>query len=794
MLYNYIKTGLRNLLRNRIYTAINLVGLAIGIASCLLIFLFVKDEVTFDAYHSKADQIYKLQTSTTRNGEITVMQGTSFPEGEAFKEEIPTVLNYARLASAGATIKQAGDYLDEKRMVIADPSIFQMFDFRLKAGSLDLIESDLVLTETAALKYFGEEDCIDKELLIDRGRGVQSYIVKAVIEDHPSNSSFYFDILMPIKQGKPAPSSTRNYWFYNGWTTFLELRKDVDLEVLKTLMDKVRETRNPGEEGPEAFAKESSNELLPLKDMHSKASENYNNGLKASVKAQRSYALLAISLLILIIACFNFSNLTFVSAIKRTKEVGIRKTVGALSKNLFVQFLIEAGLVGILAFVVGIVLAEVALPFFEGIMQKQFSRHFLQDSGLLLFAFSLVILAIFLAVSYPTLVLSRLKVTSVFKGMGPAGNKSLITRVMVGLQFVMAIVFIIVASGIQKQHSYLMNKQLGYTDENLIRLTIPATGSEGTAKRLSNALGANPNILGVGATGGFNEMTELSKSDKEKVKVLQAYATPEWLDVMQLELIEGRNLTVDDRLNDGSVPTNVLINSSTVEELGLKEPIGQLLSDGNYKIVGVFEDFQVFSAKSNLNNALVRANPLPGNNFFLNKIYVRFQPSFLSNVLTSLEDSWKEVLPTTPFNYEFVETYNDNLYEKEALWSRVLEYASGLAISVSLFGVLGLIGQSANQRRKEISIRKVLGANEIGLTLLLNQGFSRLLLLSLIISLSISYYIIDAFLRDYVNRMEISLGLFILPATITVLLVWSIVSLVTFRSARKNPIEDLRYE
>ncbi len=325
---------------------------------------------------------------------------------------------------------------------------------------------------------------------------------------------------------------------------------------------------------------------------------------------------------------------------------------------------------------------------------------------------------------------------------------------------------------------------------------MPQNNSKSNFDRLKNELIQNPNVRSIGAVGELNEGINIAGPDGEASMVIMSNVDPDYIKTLEIELSEGRSFDRNDivKPNENEPSVAVIINRSVVEALGLEAPIGKTLDEGKYRIVGLIEDYQLFSAKSVMNSVMLTAESHPGRRYIINNVFIKYQEGKLSEVLPDIESAWKSVLPYTPFSVTYVDTYNQNLYKKEAVWAKTLNYSSMLAIAVAIMGLLGLVSFSTAQRRKEISIRKVLGAPATHLLLLLNQGFTALLLLSIVISLPISYYIIQSFLDDYINRIEVTFWLFALPIGATFLIAWMTVSSITIRSIVRNPVIDLHHE
>lgn len=793
MLKNYLKTGFRNLFRHKGYAIINIVGLAVGVASCLLISMFVKDELTFDNWHSKKDSIYRITTISENRGQQTTLQATSYPEAEVYANEIPEIKTFARIRKEGATIQSGDEYLDEKSLIYTDSDLYRIFDFEVIDGALDKQQNELesiVLTESTAIKYFGRVEVAGQSLTMKLRNDFEDFLVTAVIKDHPSNSSINFNMALSWQKFKSIMDDwSLGMWAITPASSYVLLAESANPETVIEKMNDSRILHNSGEETFKAFARKNSNGLLPLKNFH------FHEGYGGADIGQ-TYILSSIAVLILVIACFNFANLSLVNSMSRAKEVGVRKTIGARKGQLVGQFLIEALLISVISFVIGVIVAEFCLPTFESIMQKRFNRNLFQEQELMLFSFAGVLIALLLSVIYPAVILSGLKVTKVLKGKSGTNSKHWLTKSIVTFQFLMALVFITVTVALNRQHFYLINKDKGYDDRNLIKLVIPRADSEAIAKRITNSLSQSPNVLGVGASSSLDEGVNLKKEDGSSFMVIKGDANEGYIETLGIELLEGRNLTEADKteIKDEQSTTNILINRSTVEVLGLNDPLGKSIGEGMYRIVGVIDDYQLFSATSPMKSVMLMANNWPRATAITNNIYLRYEPSKLSEVIGSVEKVWKEVLPYEPLNLTFVDEYNSDLYTKESLWSKTLNYASGLAISVSLVGLFGLVGLSASQRKKEVSIRKVLGASVRNLILLLNQGFTRLLLLSMVLSIPIAYYIIDKFLQDYINRIEITVALFVIPLLSTFIVAWFTVSSITLKSASTNPVNQLRNE
>ncbi|PWL31697.1 ABC transporter permease [uncultured Roseivirga sp.] len=793
MLKNYLKTGLRNLLRQKGYALVNIVGLAVGITSCLLISMFVRDEYTFDSYHTKASSIYNLSTVLPADGEERVLNAVSYPEPITFYEEVPEIINFTRLRKEGAIVRSGEDSFEEKGLMFSDRGFFEMFDFNVLDGALDETLNSLesvVLTESTAIKYFGKVEVAGNELNAKIREGFEKFIVTAVIEDNPSNSSFTFNMMMSWNKFETLVDDfTKNLWAIAPAVAFVQLDDNADISAVQAKMKKSRDLHNNGEDTFEGIARKNSNKLIPLVDYHFQRSGG-------DEKRVQSVLLAGIAILILVIAGFNFSILTIVNSISRAKEVGVRKTIGATRKSLIHQFLVEAGILGAISFVLGVILAELVLPLFETLVEKQFSFNLLDDHSLLLTVLAFVLIVSLLSVLYPSVYLSRIQAIKVFRENVRTGGGNILTKSMVTLQFLCAFIFITVSVAITQQHKFLMNRDLGYNDENLLRLKIPSSNSLATVQKFKNELSKDPNILSIGAASDLNEALVVNENTDNRSSLVQGNVDLDYLQTMEIQLLEGRSFNSSDLVSpsEESVGLNVIVNQSALKKLGIEENKESVLIDGKYRVVGIIKDYQIFSAHSPMSPLLLKASNWSGGRFSTNNLYLRYQENNLTDVLETVEAAWKDILSLEPFQYTFLDEYNRNLYKKEALWSKTLTYSSSLAITISLMGLLGLVGLSASQRKKEVSIRKVLGASVTNLLLLLNQGFMRMLLLSMLLSIPIAYYIVSQILQDYINRIEITAMLFAVPLLVTFLVAWLTVSSITLKSANTNPVNELRNE
>ena len=796
MLKNYLKTAFRGFLKHRGFTFINISGLAIGIACCLLIFVYVKDELTYDRYHEKVDQLYRITGQIKFGGSDINMAATSIIGPEIFHEEIPEIEDFARFDAESAIVEHQDDYIEENRVLFADPSILQMFDFETLAGDPVQAMTDpnnLVITRNSAEKYFGRLDVVGETLRIRLKGAFEPMKVAAVIENHPVNSSFYYEILIPWAKNETFKSAPElNNWGMLAITTFVQLSKGADARDIEAKMQAVRESHHPDST---SFARRISNGLQNIRAMHLDVAMGGGSGIKASSNPIYSYVLSGIALLILVIACINFTNLTVARSLPRAREVGIRKVVGAVRSQLSIQFLIETFILCCFAFVLGMIMAELLMPFFGQLTEKSLDISLFDDPLLILSSMVIVLVTALFAGFYPAFVTSRFNVITCLKGGTKVRSKKHVTRGLVVLQFVMASVLIIGALTMRSQVQYMLQMDLGYDDSHLYRVyDFRIREDQSVLEQFKAELASNPNILLVTGTNGYGSATSLKKEDGSEMMTAVTLAEHDFLEVKGIELLRGRPLNQESDMTytDTDTLINVIVNEAFLKELGWEDGIGRQIS--NYQVVGVIPDYHYSNVRDNVGPFMLRHLNSGTEKAFATDIYVKFRPEYLPEIRSELEATWRKFAPFYPFEAELVSEANANSFEDEARWNRIIYLASSLAIFISCMGLLGLAHLRTLQRTKEIGIRKVLGATVTQIIVLLNSHFVKLVLLSVVIASPLAYYLINQWLQNFANPIPISWVLFFIPALLVLFIAFATVSLQSLKHARNNPVDALRYE
>lgn len=794
MLKNYLKTAFRGFAKHKGFTFINISGLAIGIACCLLIFVYVKDELTHDRFHENADDIYRVTGLIDFGGKEISISATSIIGPKIFSEEIPEITDFARFDSNSGIVQHGDEYIENNRMLFADPSIFQMFDFEPISGELTAALSEpnnVVLTQVAAERFFGKTDVVGETMRVRLKSDFETLVVSAVIENHPVNSSFYFELLLPWVKNETfkQPYQLTN-WGMLSITSFVQLAPGTDPDLI---VDKMEATRVKHHPDSTTFARRIESGLQPFQDIHLDTDFGGGSGLKASSDPVYSYVLSGIAFLILIIACINFTNLTVARSLPRAREVGIRKVVGAVRSQLSVQFLIETFIMCCFAFVLGMIIAELLMPFFGELTEKKLDISLFDDPVLVLSSLIIVLFTALFSGFYPAFVTSGFNVVKCLKGGTRVKGKNYITRGLIVAQFVIASVLIIGALTMRSQVDYMVNKDLGYDDEHLYRVQDFRRGeSTSVLEQMRAELASNPNIIQVSGSDGYGSMSSLKKDDGEEFMSATFAAEHDYLKIKGIELLRGRHLKKEDdrTFTDTDTLINVIVNEAFLDALGWEEGIGRQI--GGMQVVGVMPDYHSQNVKSDIGPLLMRN--IHTANAYATDIFVKFRPEYLPEIRSELERVWRKFAPYHPFEAELLSEVNASRYEDEARWNKIIYMASSLAIFISCMGLLGLAHLRTLQRIKEIGIRKVLGATVTQIILLLNAHFVKLVLVSVVVASPLAYYFIDQWLANFANQVPVTWYIFLVPGVIVMSIALLTVSLQSLRHARNNPVDALRYE
>ncbi|WP_422005076.1 ABC transporter permease [Roseivirga pacifica] len=799
MLKNYLKIAIRNIQKHKGYSFINVFGLAVGICCCLLIFLYVKDELTYDRFHTNVDRIYRINSEIDWFGNKDLMGASNLVEAKEYADRIPEIEVFTRYKGTALVIKKGEEYVSQYGALFTDPGTFEIFDYQVLDGSLDGALDNLnsiVISRSIAEKYLGRVNVVGEELTIKLEGKLEQFIVEAVFEDFPINSSLNPNIYFPIEKSNDFKNmNPARAWNSIGNTSILMLKEGSDPKEVEKKLREVRLQLNPDED---SWASGIVSYLEPLKNFHLNTAVQGSSGVANASDPTYSYILGGIGLLILILACINFANLSVARSIPRAKEIGLRKVLGAQRKQIMLQFLGEAFYVSLIAFVLGLILAEMLLPTFGQLTNKTFTDGVWNDTYLISACLVVVAVSGLLAGSYPAFFVSRFSVLKSLSGKVKMSGKQYLTKGLVLFQFAIAAILVIGTIGMNQQISFLLKTDLGYDDKDMVAMNI--RGSEKQANIITSELKKDPNIVNVSLGGDFSSATSMGYGEEEFFCMYSAIDTS-FIDVMGLQLLQGRNINQNEDfyVRGEDTLSNIIVNQKFLEKIKYDgDPIGLYINSGGdepkdaYRIVGVVNDFIYTSAKNGVSPIALQAGSAEKGKF--NKVNVKYSSGYASEIENKLSEAWKKVEPYSPLSFSFVEEQNRARYFDEKRWRSIITSATIIAIIISCMGLFGMAHLSSQQRQKEIGVRKVLGASVRELVFMLNLSFTKLVAISAIIAIPAAYFFLDDWLSNFAFRIDLGLLVFVVPTFITLFIAVLTVSIQSYRTANANPVDSLRNE
>jgi putative ABC transport system permease protein len=800
MFKNYLKIAIRNLTKQKIYSAINILGLAVGLTGAVLIFLFVRNELSYDRFHKNTENLHRVYVIWhAEDGSIDrTFRGVTMPMGPAMEEYFPEITHSIRVNSNNATIRAEGKLFSEK-VTQVDKYFFQAFSFPLIAGNPTSVFSQanaMVLTENHARKYFGNINPIGKTLTLISGQEQSDFVVTGVSAQPPSNSTITFDILIDIESGNRLQMNKmwQDNWGAFGWQTYVLLndRDSMGSALDKfpnftslyyaPLIEKVRSRQDwKGKGSPLSFG------LQPIANVHL---DPYVTG---SLNLSAIFILSGIAFIVLVIACINFMNLSISRASTRSLEVGMRKVLGAERRQLIHQFWGEFLIITGIAMVVGFVLAEILLPTFNRLSGRILSlREIFQPSNIL------ILLALFIIVgiasgSYPALVMSRLRPVEILRGKLRIGGKKPLTRALVIVQFSLSVFLIIATIIMGRQIHFMLTADPGFKKEGVVVISTQepeAEASNATIKLFRERLSQQPNIVSISGTSTRigNVGVYPFKKDGQEVNVYQNRVDYDFFKTMGIEVVQGRTFSPEFATDT----EGVVVNERLLKELGIEDPLGKPLK-GYYMpltIIGVVKDYIFEDFRNSILPALHHNKPTWG----INQMLVRISPQNISGTLSLLEKTWKGIQPDKPFLYSFLDDTMEAMYNEEKRWGAIVGYSSALAVIIACMGIFGLTSIAVNRRTKEIGIRKVLGASVPQIINILTREFIWLVGIANIISWPLAYFAMKALLDNYYYRISLGPQYFILAGVLSLLIAVLTTIFLAVKAAVSNPVESIRYE
>lgn len=814
MFRNYLKTALRNLLRQKGYTFINLAGLTLGMASCLLIFQFVAFEYSYDDFNKHADHLYRATLTTSRNnGDSGTQAMTGYALAPALDHEIPAIVRAARLhPNYGTAVMSRPDkpseVFEEEGVFFADPAFLKMFTYRLVVGDTARALAEpgtVLLSESAALKYFGTDDPTGKTLDISAWiKG--SFRVNGVFQDVPANSHLRFDFLLPIDdllQGSDYRDAETG-WTWNNSLTYLQLREGADVSTVEAQMTDVL-TRNRGESFRASNTSVHMN-AQPLRDIHLNSDVAAPAGVEGSYRTV--YFFIAIGVVVLLIALVNYVNLATARSQDRAREVGVRKVVGAKRRQLAVQFLVESALTIALAVIFAVGMAAGLRPVVSSLAGVDLPGAFFASRDVWLGLAATTAATTLLAGLYPAFVLSSFRPISVLKAKAGAFARRLWLRQgLVVLQFVASIVLLVGTVVVYRQLGYVRTMDLGLDLEQVIVVPGPRVMDEGAdnATRLATfrqALGQVPGVQASATSGtvpgeGFSWYTSgLRRATADPGAAVEGAVTSidsTFAHLYGLELVAGEGFRHASFVRGEGEPVPVLANETAVTEMGFDSPAAAIdqfvVMGGNEgRIVGVLRDFNWSSAHTKRENILFTPTRAGS------EISIRLRTKNLPNTLAAIEPLYAQYFPGNPFRYTFVDEQFEAQYRDDERFASLFGLFAGLAVAIACLGLFGLASFATQQRRKEIGVRKVLGATVPGIVGLLARDFIKLVLVAVVIAVPAAYLVTDRWLDSFAYRTEITWEIFVAGGLAALVIALLTVSYQSLSAAVTNPVETLQYE
>jgi len=799
MLKNYVKIAWRNILKNRGIFSLNIIGLALGIASCIVITLFVVDELSYDRYNEKADEIVNVVFRAKVNGEEIKEGSIMAPVGETLKREFPEVLDATRIRNFGTPkIVVDNQAYREDRFAFVDSNFFNVFTLPIIDGDAKnpLQEPNTaVITKSEAKKFFGATNPIGKLFYLEGQE--QPFRVTGVIDEVPQNSHFHFDVFASMEGLDEAKCDS---WFRGDFFTYLLLKEGSDYKSLETklpfIIEKYMGPKMLEKMGVpyEEFTKENQLGLriFPLTDIHLYSDNSAYSQLEQGGDIKYVYVFSAIALFMLFIACINFMNLSTATAAKRAKEVGIRKVLGSNKNQLLYQFLSEAFMATFIAMSLAMVLVVVSLPFYNSLSGKELQLDYLGQPVVLLSLLLLTVLISLLAGGYPAFFLSSFKPISALKNKFLGGNDNKgIRGGLVVFQFVISAGLILATLIVNQQMQYIQNKDIGY-DRNELLVLREAYLLGKDQQAFKNKLLKNPKVTSISqsafAPAGFSDNNQtMVYKDGQFSRRMPVYNIDEnYIPTMGMQLVAGRNFSKE----FGADSTNVIINETAVKVLGLGEnPLGKVITEGegSKTVVGVIKDFHFKSLHQPIDPLFMMYGPYGG-------FIIKAKSSDMSALISDAQSLWNSFGSDETFGYTLLDESYRQTYVTEDKMGTLLNVFALLTILVACLGLFGLVTFTAEQRFKEIGIRKVLGSSVAGIVTMLSKDFLKLVCLSFLVAFPLGYYLMNKWLQGFAYRIEIQWWMFVLAGLITIAIAFMTIGWKSFRAATMNPVLALKDE
>ena len=798
MVSHNFKVAWRVLQRQKAFAFINIFSLTIGLSAVMLIYLFVQDELSFDKFHEKGDRIFRVVTDVyTPEGTVDASSAYKpLPLGPSLTEDYPEIVSYARVSMQKEMHIKVGTEILEEPMVFADPSLLSMFTFPLVNGNPDDVlarPKTVVLSQSMAMKLFNRSDPIGETVKIIMRRDFEDYVVTGVAEDVPAHSTIRFDILVAYSE-LSYYDYYKNYWRLNTDETYVELAENADIANVNDKIAKAWHRYIPEEVEKVAAGEEpdESYRLQPLAQVH--LDPEVQAQIAASDPAY-SYILGGIALVILLIASANFTTLSIARSAKRSKEIAVRKVIGAARKQLKRQFMGEALLMAFLAMLFALCLSWLCLDVFNQLTQKEIQAEQLFTPVNLLVILGVSLMVGLLSGAYPAWILSRLPVLDVFRKMVKLGGGNIFSKILLSTQFALSFVLITGTLIMVDQLNYLRNKDLGFQDEGVIAISNELRRKPEKLEVLKSSYLSNPNVQNlsmVSAAFTHGGMRSSFLFEGEEIGYSVYRIDTGYFNTLGIDILEGR--AFDPRLTSDN--SSVIVNTAFMEAMGPGFEVGDKIPDFKNggmvepRVIGVTNDYQFQSLKNAQSPCILTLKGFGG----YGDLLVKVRSENALETLSNLEATWYQLAPDTPFVASFLNDDMDAQYQSDERWARIITSAAILAISIAMFGLVGLVGISVASRSREIGIRKVLGAKVKHIFMVIFHQFRSLVLISFLLAVPVSYYIMNIWLEGFAFHISMKAMTYVLSALGLLMLVGLIVGAGITKMALNSPVNSLKEE
>ncbi|MFT3823427.1 MAG: ABC transporter permease [Chitinophagaceae bacterium] len=786
MIFNYLKTAWRNLWKSKFYSGLNILGLAIGLGVGIMILLWVRDELSYDKFHKNTPELYRVISNIGSGSSQQSWSNSPAPIATYGRKEVAPVVNAVRITPNYdyVTYRYNSKEFSDMKAAYTDSTFFNVFSFQLISGNKDRLfpsDNSIILSQSLAKSMFGDEDPIGKVIIADKK---DSYIVGGVMADFPANSSMQYNML--FSTSVIAKTYTSNdYWKsmdedwgnYN-FATFLQIKDQASLESVEKKLTTLLHDHNQ-------YDKTSFFTLQAFDKIHLYTADG-NSGAMQIVRI-----FLAVAIFLLVIACINYVNLSTARSLLRSREVSMRKVIGAPKWQLFLQFVVETGLLFVLSTILACLLIFALMPLYNNLSGKQLTFN-LTDPGVWKII-GITILGTLAASSiYPALLLASFKPIEALKGKISSGIGSVgLRRSLVVIQFVFSITLIISTIIIARQLSYIRNKQLGYDRSYVFTMRLRNMGQHYDAVRnelmkqpgITGVSCASGNIMNLGSTTGDTDWD--GKEPKSTFVITQLGMDKEFMSMMNMQLAEGKGFT-----GTPADSVHVILNETAVKKTGIKDPVGKIFSlhDVKCTIIGVVKDFHFRSLKEKIDPSIFYYRPVSS------VAYVKTTGKDAPKAIAAAQKLWKQYNADFPFTYKFMDENFENMYKADQQAGVLFEVFAIIAIFISCVGLFGLATYTAQVKQKEIGIRKVIGASVLSITTLLSREFLKLVLLSIVIASPLAGWLMYKWMQDFNYRTSIPWWVFPLSGLLAVLIALATVSIQAVKAALVNPVKSLKSE